>query len=322
MYTKRGLPQTPLEARTWTREASAPYPPAALLIEAAIYWVGEKTGVGFYGLVLLLAAIYVVQAGLYCLKTRWYVFPLLGVSGLYFGYRFTYVQDSTYLIVLVTVMAALHLARRHSGPAHLLMALAIAVKVSPLFYATNLLRMRPWTATAFVAALVAAFVLPYFVLDNYLYIFTFQNEIKGGGWRMVGAAVVSVPFAVLLSYVSVRRDFDLEDRIGWFVLPVAILLAFNLNVARHVLVVLLVPDKRARRTAVAAVAMAAHYLSFGVLGLNSTLPICVTFLFAILVFELRHLGWSIVRDDVNNPMRTLRMMVTQRLSHEPAVEQA
>ncbi len=268
MYTKTGVPQTPLEARTWTREASAPYPPVALVVEAAIYWVGEKTGVGFYGLMLALAAIFVAQAARYCLSTRWYVFPLLGVSGLYFGYRFTYVQDCTYLILLVAVMAAIGLARRRPALAHLLMAFAIAVKVSPLYYAMNLPRMRRWTAMAFVAVLVAAFVLPYFVLDNYLYIFTFQNEIKGGGWRMVGALVVSVPFAILLAYVSVRRGFDLEDRIGWGVLPVAILLAFNLNVARHVLVVLLVPDKRARRTVAAAVAMALYYLSFGLIGIE------------------------------------------------------
>jgi hypothetical protein len=313
------VPQTPLEAQTWTREASAPYPPVGLLVEAAIYWVGEKTGVGFYGLMLCLAGIFVVQAALYCFTTRWYVFPLLGVSGLYFGYRFTYVQDCTYLILLVAVMAALELAKRRASAAHLLMAFAIAVKVSPLYYAMNLPRMRPWAATVFVAALVAGFVLPYFILDNYLYIFTFQNEIKGGGWRMVGALVVSLPFAILLAYVSVRRGFDLEDRIGWGVLPLAILLAFNLNVARHVLVVLLVPDKRATRTAAAAVAMTLHYASFGLVGLNATLPICVALLYAILVYEVRQLTRPQVQSDLKNPMRTLRMILAQRLPQETIV---
>ena len=67
---------------------------------------------------------------------------------------------------------------------------------------------------------------------------------------------------------------DLEDRVGWGVIPVAMLLAFTLNVARHLLVVLLVPDKRARRTAAAALSVAAYYLSFGSMRFNSTLPIC------------------------------------------------
>src|SRR5205085_4897246 len=158
MYTKTGVEQTPLEARTWSREASAPYPPAALLIEAAIYWIGERSGIGFYGLMLALAAIFVLQAAWYCLRTRWYVFVLLGVCGLYFGYRFTYVQDCTYLITLVLVMTALHFARRWPVVTHLLMAVAIAVKVSPLYYATHLPWMRRTAAVAFVAVLTAGLV--------------------------------------------------------------------------------------------------------------------------------------------------------------------
>jgi hypothetical protein len=287
MYTKAGVPQTPLEARTWSKEASAPYPPAALLIEAGLYWIGERTGIGFYGLILVLGAVFVLQAAVYCLRTRWYVFPLLGVSGLYFGYRFTYVQDCTYLIMLVTVMTALGIARRRPDASHLLMALAIAIKVSPLYYAANLFRMRRVSAVTFTALLFLAFVVPYFLLDNYLYIYTFQNEIKGGFAQTIGAVAVSVPFAVLLSYVASRRDFDWEERIGWGLIPIAMLFAFKMNVARHLLVVLLVPDKRALRTAAAAVSVGAYYLSFGLMRFNSTLPICVALLYAILIFELR-----------------------------------
>ena len=142
MYTKNGVAQTALEARTWSKEASAPYPPAALLIEAAIYWIGERTGIGFYGLMMALAAMFLWQAAWYCLRTRWYVFVLLAVCGLYFGYRFTYVQDCTYLILLVLVTTALSLARRQPQATHLLMAVAGAVKVSPLFYGVSLARMR------------------------------------------------------------------------------------------------------------------------------------------------------------------------------------
>src|SRR3954468_11755638 len=200
MYTKGGVEQTPLEARTWSKQASAPYPPAALLVEAAMYWVGERTGIGFYGLVLCLAAVWVLLAALYCLRTRWYVFPLLAVSGLYFSYRFTYVQDGSYLIMLVAVTGAMMLARRRPNATHLAMAFATAVKLSPIYYATNLPRMRRVTAAAFAAILIAGLVLPYFLFENYLYIFTFQNEIKGSGAKTLGAILVSVPFAILLSY--------------------------------------------------------------------------------------------------------------------------
>ena len=37
MFTKERLAQTPLEAATWSKEASAPYPPAVLLAEAGLY---------------------------------------------------------------------------------------------------------------------------------------------------------------------------------------------------------------------------------------------------------------------------------------------
>jgi len=308
MYTKREVEQTALEARTWSKEASAPYPPTALLIEAMLYRLGEWTGIGFYGLMLMLAILFVGQAAWYCVRTRWYVFVLLGVMGLYFAYRFTYLQDCTYLIMLNLVMSALLLARRRPSAAHLLIATAIAVKVSPLYYATNIARMRRSSALAFIAILVVAFVLPYFLFDNYLYIFSFQDQIKGGWWQTVGAVTASIPFALLLSYVAMRREFDLEDRIGWGVVPVAMLLAFKLNVARHLLVVLLVPDKRATRTAAAATSVAVYYLSFGLMRFNSTLPICTALLFGILIVELRQVGWQVVMDDLRHPLRTLITM--------------
>jgi hypothetical protein len=210
--------------------------------------------------------------------------------------------------MLVLVMTALHLARRRPVAAHLLMALAIAVKVSPLYYATNLLQMRRATGAVFVAFLMAGFVLPYFILPNYLYIFSFQNELKGGWWQTAGGVAVSVPFALLLSYVAARRDFDLEDWVGWGLLPIAMLLAFKMNVARHLMVVLLVPDKRALRTTAAAISIAAYYLSFGLMRFNSTLPLCTALLFGILIFELRQVGWAVVREDLRHPARTVRMM--------------
>jgi hypothetical protein len=188
------------------------------------------------------------------------------------------------------------------------MALATAVKISPLFYAVNLLRMRRSSAAAFLAVLLVALVVPYFVLENYLYIFTFQSENKGGVWQTSGGVAISVPFSVLLTYVSARRNFDWEERIGWGLLPVAMLLAFQLNVARHLLVVLLVPDKRALRSAAAAVSVAVYYLSFGSMAFNSTLPICSALLYAILLWELRQVDPAVVRDDWRHPWRTARMI--------------
>src|SRR5688500_7694984 len=188
MYTKTRLAQTPLEAATWSKEASAPYPPAALLIHAGIFAVGTATGIGFYGMILALACLFLALSLAYCLKTRWYLFPLLYLNFSYVAYRFVYVQDGTYLVMLVVLIAALFVARGGYAAAHLLVALATIVKLSPLYYVKNILRMKRSTALVFVAILIAGLVMPYFVWDNYLYIYRFQNELKGGSWlNAVGA---------------------------------------------------------------------------------------------------------------------------------------
>ena len=216
MYTKARLEQTPLEKATWTREASAPYPPAALLTAAGLYAAGAAIGIGFYGMVLLLAALFVALSLWYFLNTRWYLFPVLYLNFAFFGYRFVYVQDDTYLAMLVVVMIALviahrahqahqahrargaHGARSRRDASHLLMALAITMKLSPVAYAWQMLTMRRGTAMIFAAILFAGFVLPYFIWDNYLTIFTFHDQVKGNLYDTIAAVALVVPFTIVL----------------------------------------------------------------------------------------------------------------------------
>ena len=83
---------------------------------------------------LLLAALFVALSLWYFLHTRWYLFPLLYLNFAYFGYRFVYVQDDSYLAMLVVVMIALILARARRQASHILLALAITMKLSPAVY--------------------------------------------------------------------------------------------------------------------------------------------------------------------------------------------
>ena len=210
MYTKARLEQTPLERATWTREESAPYPPAGLLTTAGLYAIGAATGIEFYGMVLLLAALFVALSLWYFLNTRWYLFPLLYLNFAYFGHRFVYVQDDSYLAMLVVVMIALVLARSRREASHLLMALAITMKLSPAAYAREMLTMRRGTAMIFAAILFAGFVLPYFIWDNYLTIFTFHDQVKGNIYDTVAAVLLVVPFTIVLWYVETRLGFDMR----------------------------------------------------------------------------------------------------------------
>jgi len=315
MYTKARLEQTPLEKATWTREQSAPYPPAGLLTTAGLYAIGAATGIEFYGMVLLLAALFVALSLWYFLNTRWYLFPLLYLNFAYFGHRFVYVQDDSYLAMLVVVMIALIFARSRArsrrDASHILMALAITMKLSPAAYAWQILTMRRGMATIFVAILFAGFVLPYFIWDNYLTIFTFHDQVKGNIYDTIAAVVLVVPFTIVLWYVETRLGFDIEDRIGWSLVPFAMFVGIKMRVARHLLIVLLVPDKRGPRNIAASIGLALHAAAPDVFRLGSVLYITTVLLFAFLAHYLRSIGWATVRDDVRHPRRTVALLLSE-----------
>jgi hypothetical protein len=298
MYTKAKLEQTPEEAATWSKAASAPYPPAVLLAEAGLYRLGQWTGLGFYGMILLLAAVFIGWSLRYFLATRWYVFPLLYLNFSYFGYRFVFVQDCTYLVMLVVVMAALWMAKARRPFAHALMALAIAMKITPLYYAKNLLTMGRRTRVVFVTVITAGLVLPYFIWPNYLYIFAFHEQVKGDWLDLAAAIGWALPFAAGLWYVETKLHFDLEDRIGWGLVPASMFLAMKMNVPRHLLIALLVPDKRGLRNLALAFALALQALFPGTIRFGSTLSIVTVLLFGILFYYLHIIGWSTIRRDV------------------------
>lgn len=309
MYTKNALPQTPQEAATWTKAASAPYPPAVLLAEAALYRIGEWTGLRFYGMVLLLAVVFLGLSLRYFLATRWYLFPLLYLNFSYLGYRFVYVQDCSYLVMLVVATGALWLARARRSPAHLLMALAIVMKLTPLYYAKNVFGMRRRTAVIFAAMLVAGLALPMFIWDNYLYIFAFHETLKGDWLGLVAALGYGIPFSAVLWYVETRLGFDWEDRVGWGMVPVAMMVGMKMNVPRHLLLALLLPDKRGLRNAAVAVALGLQALLPGLIRFGSVLSILTAFLVFILIYYLSRVGWATVGDDLRHPGRTLRTML-------------
>jgi hypothetical protein len=309
MYTKARTGQTEVEAALWSKDASAPYPPAALLAEAGLLAAGQRLGVGFYGMILACAVLFVGLSLVYFVGTRWYLFPLLYLNFDYFSGRFVYVQDNTYLIMLVVVMAALFLARGGSSACHAAMAIATTIKLSPLYYTKNILRMSRQSAMLHVAILVAGLVLPYFVWENYLYIYRFGNELKGDMASTVGALLLAAPFALVLWYIEVKVGFDKEDLVGWGLVPFAMFLGFKMNVARHLLIVLLVPDKRAVRNVAAAVGLAVPALLPGIVLFNSSLVIATLVLVIGLAGYLQEIGWNTVRDDARHPLRTMGMLM-------------
>ncbi len=260
MYTKRETEQTALESYYWSRAASAPYPPSTLLVEAAIYALGGRTIGGFYLWILALAVAFLTLSLVYCLRSRWYLFPLLYLNFQFLGERFVGVQDCSYLVMLVIVMAALFAARARRPIAHLLMALAITVKLAPLFHGIEIFRMPRRTAVLFVAILFAGLVLPYFLWNNYLYIYSYGAGLKGSHSNHIWAVILAPLFAAAIWFVERRAGFDMEDRLGWNLVPMALYFAVYTNGARHLLLVLLIPDKRVWRNLPVPITLALHAL--------------------------------------------------------------
>ena len=311
MYTKAGVEQTPLEAATWSKEASAPYPPVTLLAIAGLYATGEAIGIGYYGMVLVLAGAFLVLSLVYFIRTRWYLFPILYLNFGYLAERFVFVQDGSYLLMLVVIMTALFAARSGWSVGHSLVALATTMKLSPLYYVKNVGAMPRAAAGLHLAILAGGLLLPYFIWENYLYIYSYGYELRGSLSGAAGALAVALVFAVLIAYVEARLGFDWEERIGWSLVPVAVFLALKLNAPRHLLLVLLVPDKRGLRNVAAAVAMLVPALlpavRFGAAG-----PIAVAILLGGLIYYVRQVGWAVVREDLRHPMRTIQLMALGR----------
>ena len=311
MYTKAGLEQTPLEASLWTKEESAPYPPAVRLVHAGMFALGEWTGLGFYGLTLLLAVFFMASSAWYFLQTRWYLFPALYLNFDYFADRFVYVQDGSYLAMLACVMAALLVATRRRSAAALLMAAATAMKFLPLAYARYLPRLSRGTAWSYAAILVVGLVVPWFIWDNYLYIYQFAGDRKGSDWLdAAGALLLVVPLTFALWYVEDRLGFADDERVGWSLVPFALLVGLLTNSGRHLLIALIVPDRRAGRNVAAVAALTMYILLPGVVRLGSLVYITAAVLCLVLACYLEQIGWQVVRNDLRHPWRTLRTLMT------------
>ena len=131
--------------------------------------------------------------------------------------------------MLVVIMAALFLARARREACHALMAVAISMKLAPLYYVKNVLTMRPRTAVVFVAILLGA-CAAYFVWDNYVHLPLRQRP---QGRLGLGRGVACVRCRSRSSSGMWRwLDFDRKTASVGLVL-FAMLLALKMNTARH-----------------------------------------------------------------------------------------
>ena len=89
-------------------------------------------------------------------------------------------------------------------------------------------------------------------------------------------------------------------------------IGIKMRVARHLLIVLLVPDKRGARNIAAAIGLALYAVAPEVFRLGSVLYITTVLLFAVLAHYLWRIGWATIRDDLRHPLRTVRLLLAER----------
>ncbi len=100
-------------------------------------------------------------------------------------------------------------------------------------------------------------------------------------------------------------------------MPFALFLGFKINTARHLLIVLRIPDTRVLRSASLAVGLLVSVLLPGIVRFNSTLAITTELLALNLVYYLHCIGWTQVRHDLAHPGKALRLMMQPQYFPRP-----
>ena len=118
-------------------------------------------------------------------------------------------------------------------------------------------------------------------------------------------------------YVEWRLDFDWEDRIGWSVVPVGLLLSISLNAFRHLALVLLVPDKRGARTVAGSLGLGAQYFLPASYGTGAVTYVIAGLLGVVLASYLARIGWNTIRGDLRHPGRSLAAMLAGSAGQDP-----
>lgn len=267
MYTRRLTEQTHAETY-WTKRAVAPYPPFELLLLAGAHALGRATGIQLYGVLMALDAVLLAVVLGYSLRRRWYLFPLVELN-VFLAYRFWGIGSCNGLLVMLCLMLGVALARSRPVAGCLLGVFAVCLKFTPVFFLTNFLRFRRRTALAAGVLLLAGFVLPLFVFENYQYIYTFHATrdiapivsalgalgLRGAhtatlaavlGWIM--PLTLSGLFSLVLLYAQYKLDFTWEDRLGWAAVPFSLLFSLRMLSMRTLFEAMALPDRRVTRS--------------------------------------------------------------------------
>ncbi|MGA1848006.1 MAG: hypothetical protein ACMUHB_01575 [Thermoplasmatota archaeon] len=332
IYTKEKVDLNEREDALWEKEECSPYPPLGVFVIGGLHLIGDITGLDLFGATILLELIFVVMVMIYCLRTRWYLFPLIMLN-VFSPFRVYVTGGTTNLFLLVMMLSALFAARHRKSFAHYIQAAAIAFKFMPFFYISNIFRMKRKQAFIFSGMVIAGLVLPVFLFDNYLYIYSF-HATRGYSfatslfdhfdiamsdtiaivltWTV--PVFVAALFTMILYYIENRLNFDWEERIGWSAVPFGLFLGWRLLSTRFFFLMLLLPDKRGTRTfmvfLLSMVQMTMFFADIRPFIEHAVWDISAMIILSFFVYHLlKSIGWKRVRQDLGSPFRTFRELL-------------
>jgi hypothetical protein len=204
----------------------------------------------------------------YALRTRWYLFPLVQLN-VFLAYRYWGVGSCNGLLVVLCLMLGVLVARAAAALGTLLGVLAVCLKLTPVFFLTNFFRFDPRARVGAALLLLAGFVLPLYVLENYRYIYGFHATRDIGPivkalaalgmdtpWtRPLAAALgwvlpllVGGAFSLVFLYAQLKLKFTWEDRLGWAAVPFSLLFSLRMLSMRTLFEAMAIPDARLVRS--------------------------------------------------------------------------
>ncbi|MEM3341978.1 MAG: hypothetical protein QW728_04730 [Thermoplasmata archaeon] len=164
----------------WSNYDCAPYPPVALIPTAFAFWLGEETFDGFYNISVLLELIIAGMVIIYSLLTRRpFLFPLYFLSTFTYAFFWKQTHFSFTLTTAFIVLALILFELKKEGSALFFLGLASAAKIFtlPVLAMTSRFGSRKrWIWFFFVVTVFVGLVVPFFIFDNYSYIFRRENH--------------------------------------------------------------------------------------------------------------------------------------------------
>ena len=243
MYTKEKLNQTSQEQNKWTKEKSSPYPPLALFLLTGLYIIGEVTGAGFWITAISIEFLLVILIGILCYKSKYdKMYPFL-VLNPFIVWRVWHMADTTYLLMvsLVTIAFFTCLKNKNSITAFL-MACAVSIKFVPVYIYRAIFKLHPKSRWLLVVIPAVFLILPYFIFDNYLYIYTFHSGRNILPFFL--QVVVMGIFFLELIYMERKLEFELIDILGYSLLPLSLFTTMKIGYWKYIIWALIIPDRR------------------------------------------------------------------------------